>query len=376
MGTADGAVVSTTKIVDHGPDADRWVLVLLAEGYRAAELPAFHTAAERFVDYLFRTPPFTSLWCAINVYRVDVSSTDSGADEPAACGGGTTGSGVVARTYFDATFCFASTGRLLYGDEALALTTASTAVPEVDATLVIVNSSRYGGAGGPATAWFSTHTDAGEIGVHELGHTAFRLLDEYGDIHDTWTGGEPMEPNVTSVTDRATTKWASRIAASTPLPTQTNPDCTTESSAPSPVADGTVGLFEGGGRAHCGLYRAEHGCKMRTLGAPFCDVCSAAISDRLRPHLPQFSGPQVGVQFTGTVAPGAATRWFTHGWPACWHVIWTVAPTGAVAPAPGVRCEVQVERASRERLTYWLTVTNSSGAPVDVQGRYAIVAKV
>ena len=46
MGTADGAVVSTTKIVDHGPDAARWNLVILSEGFTTAELDAYHVAAE------------------------------------------------------------------------------------------------------------------------------------------------------------------------------------------------------------------------------------------------------------------------------------------------------------------------------------------
>lgn len=373
MGQADGAVVATTKIVDHGPDPARWTLVLLAEGYQESQLPTFHADAEAFVDKLFATEPFRSLWCAINVYRVDVRSTDSGADEPATCGDGSTGSGASPRTYFDATFCVAATERLLAGNQTLALTTAAAAVPEVDATVVIVNSPRYGGAGG-STAWFSTHPDAGEIGVHELGHSAFGLLDEYGDIHGTWSGAEPPAPNITKDLNRATTKWAARIAAGTRLPTQTNPDCTTNNRAASPVPTGTVGLFEGGGRAFCGLYRPEHDCRMRTLGRPFCVVCREAIARRLRPHLPAFSGPQVGVQFTGTVAGGQTRRWFTSGWSSCWHVVWTVVPV--VAAAPGLRWQVQVERTDRERLTYWIGITNTASTPVDVEARYAIVAKV
>ena len=374
MSAADGAVVSTTKLVDHGPDASRWTMVILAEGYQAGELDTFHTDADAFVAKLFATPPFTEMWCAINIYRVDVRSTDSGADEPATCGDGTTGSGAVARTYFDATYCVAGTARLLAGDQALALVTAQAQVPEVDATVIIVNSSRYGGAGG-AVAWFSTHAEAAEIGVHELGHSAFGLIDEYGDIIDSWTGGEPPEPNVTVDTNRATTKWASRIAADTPLPTQTNPDCTTDNTAPSPVPAGTVGLFEGGGRAHCGLYRPEHSCRMRTLGQPFCAVCREVIKRRLAPHLPAFSAPQVGVQFAGTVAAGATRRWFTYDWPACWHVLWTVVPTTPVSSGPGIRWWLQVERGSRERITYWIQVSNLTSSPLDIEARYEIVAR-
>jgi IgA Peptidase M64 len=374
MGTADGSVGATTKIVDHGPDAARWTMVILAEGFRTAELDQFRLAAESFVTKLFTTPPFDRMWCAINVYRVDVSSTDSGADEPATCGDGTTGTGTTARTYFDSSFCTANTGRLLWGNEGLALATAQAAVPEVDATVVIVNSTRYGGAGG-SVAWFSRAAAADEIGVHELCHSAFRLADEYGDTIATWSGGEPPEPNVTTITARATTKWAARIAAATPLPTQDNTGCAAMTTAASPVPAGTVGLFAGGSRAFCGIYHAEHACRMQTLGKPFCAVCSDAIVARLRPHLPAFSGPVVGTQFHGTLAARETKRWFTYNWPACWHVLWTAVPTTPVTTAPSVRMRVRVERSSRERITYWLAITNDSDSSVEVDGRYEIVAR-
>ena len=374
MSAADGAIVSMTKLVDHGPDATRWTMVILSEGYQVTGLAKFHSDADSFVTRLFATPPYTDMWCAINIYRVDVSSTDSGADDPAVCGDGSVGTGTVAATFFDTTYCFAGTRRLLVGDQALALTTAQAQVPEVDATVVIVNDAKYGGAGG-SVAFFSTHPSAAEIGIHEVGHAAFGLVDEYGDIVDTWTGGERPEPNVTSITDRATTKWASLIAAGTTLPTQTNPLCTTDNTAASPVPAGTVGLFEGGGRAHCGLYRAEHDCYMRVLGQPFCVICRAAIRRRLAPHIPVFSTPVVGAQFGGTLAASETRRWFSYDWPACWHVVWTVNTTTPVTPGPGITWRVQVERASRERITYWIKVTNLTTNPLDIEARYAIMAK-
>jgi hypothetical protein len=374
MGTADGVVGPTTKIVDHGPDSRRWTMVILAEGFKSTEMGRFHAAADSFCTKLFQTEPFRRMWCAINVHRVDVTSTDSGADEPAACADGGTGSGAVVRTFFDATFCVNGTGRLLAGNTALALSTAQTAVPAVNATVVIVNSTRYGGAGG-AVAWFSLAPAADEIGVHELCHSAFRLADEYGDNTATWAGGEPSEPNVTTITDRATTKWASRIAAGTPLPTQLNPGCAAMTTAASPVAAGTVGLFAGGKRAFCGIYHSEHDCRMRTLGRPFCQVCSDAIVEVLRPHLPAFSGPVVGTQFHGSIGAGQTRRWFTWNWPACWHVLWTAQPTVPVTPVPSLRLRTQVERASRERITYWLEVTNDSDQAVEFDGRYEIVAR-
>jgi len=382
MGAGDGSVGATTKIVAHGPDASRWCLVILSEGYRAAELTKFHADAEAFVARLFATEPFTSMWCAINVFRVDVTSTDSGADEPVSCADDPapgSGSGATPRTFFDASYCRNNMRRLLHGDELLAMTTASTAVPEVDATVVIVNNSIYGGAGG-AVAWFSTAPDAADIGIHELCHSAFRLADEYGGgTPGTWPGGEPAEPNVTTVTDRATTKWADLIGATTPLPTQPRaprPCDGPDVEAPSPVAADVVGLFEGGSIFNCGIYHPQHTCWMRVLGKPFCRVCTRTIVAALRPHLPAFSGPHTGRQFTGDVPARGTVTWFTYDWPACWHTIWTVAPTSPVTPVGGVRWEVRVQRTSRERLQYWLAVTNETDQPVTVDGRYEVVATV
>lgn len=374
MGTSDGSVGAATKIVDHGSDAARWTLVIMGDGFKTSEMASFHAAADSFCAKLFATEPFRRMWCAINVYRVDVSSTDSGADEPALCGDGENGTGAVVRTFFDSTFCTANTGRLLWGDEALALTTSQTAVPEADATVVIVNSTRYGGAGRTA-AFFSMAPAADEIGVHELGHGAFGLADEYGDTIATWTLGEPPAPNVTTITDRTTTKWASRIAATTPLPTQLNPGCAAMNPAASPVPTGTVGLFAGGSRAFCGIFHPEHECRMQTLGRPFCKVCTDAIVARLAPHLPAFSGPTVGTQFHGSLAPRASRRWFTYNWPACWHVVWTVQPTSPFTTTPGLKWRTRVERSSRERITYWLEITNESDQALEFDGRYEIVAR-
>src|SRR6202022_1378805 len=118
--------------------------------------------------------PFSSIIAAVNVFRVDVASTDSGADDPAACGG----TGATARTYFDAAFCNQGIRRLLTVNTNTAVSTAASQVPEVHMGLVIVNSTVYGGSGGPV-AVFSRDPQAAEIALHEMGHTAFGFADEY-----------------------------------------------------------------------------------------------------------------------------------------------------------------------------------------------------
>src|SRR5262245_30302081 len=167
MGAADGRIIGTTKIVDNGDASERWNLVILAEGYRESELPQFVADAQSFLDTLAVTPPFDGLMRAMNVYRVDVASTGSGADDPTACGG----SDATPATFFDASFCNAGNQRLLVVDDLAVFNTVNAEVPEWHMALVIVNSIVYGGSGGQV-AVFSLAAGANEIALHEMGHTA------------------------------------------------------------------------------------------------------------------------------------------------------------------------------------------------------------
>jgi hypothetical protein len=54
-------------------------------------------------------------------------------------------------------------------------------------------------------------------------------------------------------------------------------------------------------------------------------------------------------------------------------VTWTVVPTSPKSGAPQVEWEVQVERASADYVTYWITVHNLGTDPVDIEARYAVL---
>ncbi len=79
MASSDGFVVSNVKVVDHGDDALRFNIVILGDGYKASELNKYHSDVDNFVNTLRATAPYNDLWCALNIYRVDIASTDSGA---------------------------------------------------------------------------------------------------------------------------------------------------------------------------------------------------------------------------------------------------------------------------------------------------------
>jgi hypothetical protein len=376
VSAADGHVIGVDKLVDHGDPARRWNLVILAEGYRAPEMPQFRAACAAFIERIYKTKPYGDMWSALNVYCVDIASSESGADNPLTCADGDNGAGTKAKTYFDATYCVNGTGRLLAGNETLALVTAQAAVPQVDATLVSVNHPRYGGAGG-GVGWFSSDPAAAQIAIHELGHSAFRLTDEYTDLDDRYTGGEPSAPNASIKTDRATTKWHDLILAGTALPTMTNPDCTTSDnrSLPNGVSAETVGLFEGAARARCRVYRPQHDCYMRTLGTPFCAVCSRTIAGVLQPHLPVALNPGVGLHFTDTVDANGSKILSSENWLACWQVQWTVVPTTKILGGPALEWKVGVERSSREHVTYWIDISNRQADSVPFELRYEIVGR-
>jgi hypothetical protein len=287
--TDDGRVTGSTKIVDHGDDSGRWNLVLLGDGYTEDQLDRYAADVEAFCDAFRRTPPFDAVWSGINIFRVDVVSTDSGADDPAECGG----TGAVARTYFDASFCNSGTRRLLVADDSTALAVADAEVPGWHSIMMLVNSTVYGGSGG-TVAVFSLEASATEIAFHELGHSAFGLADEYPAFlgcgvdteRDVHPGDEPVEPNVTVNTDPSTLKWAALLTPDVPLPTTSNVDCSQCDPQPNPFADDTVGLYEGAHYYHCGAYRPQFDCRMRTLGVPYCAVCADRIRSVLAPYVP------------------------------------------------------------------------------------------
>ncbi|KEO61562.1 M64 family metallopeptidase [Thioclava indica] len=289
MGVNDGAVIGLSKVVDHGPATERWNIVLVAEGFQAAEMPKFHNEVSKFIDKLFNTVPFGDMWCGINIYQLDVSSTDSGADEPG--GGECTGANVFRDTYFDATFCSGGTQRALTVDSSLVLQEVIDLLPEYEEAIVIVNSDVYGGTGGAVGTYslgFSPITGKGgvEIAIHELGHAGFQLADEYDyDSVGTYGGSEPARVNITANADKNTIKWGDLIAGPTAVPTQTNGNCNEPNEDPSPVADGTVGAFEGAGYWPCGLYRPEYTCMMRELAQPFCAVCERRIREVLQTYI-------------------------------------------------------------------------------------------
>ncbi len=91
----------------------------------------------------------------------------------------------------------------------------------------------------------------------------------------------------------------------------------------------------------------------------------------------------LGVQFRGTVRKTARQCWFTHSWPAHWHVDWTVVPISPPRDAgPQIEWTVQVTRQNDHvggygALTkYFVCVRNLVDYDVQIEARYHVLGWV
>jgi Astacin (Peptidase family M12A) len=82
----------------------------------------------------------------------------------------------------------------------------------------------------------------------------------------------------------------------------------------------------------------------------------------------------LGTQFKGTVKAGKTQCWFTHSWPAYWHVDWTVMPLSPPRDA-GAQIEwtVKVARQTDKYAKYFICVKNLVNYDVKIEARYHVL---
>ncbi|WP_438310061.1 M64 family metallopeptidase [Streptomyces sp. HUAS TT3] len=254
---ADGTV---TKIVDGGPSADRLDVVVVGDGYTAAELDRFHADARAKWAEVTAVEPYATYRNLFNVWTVDAVSRDSGVT-------GDPTPATVRDTALGSYFWCEDIERLLCIDQAKVDGYVAKA-PDADLVLVLANSAKYGGAGynersatlgyeGISTA-SAGNAKSGQVAIHETGHSLGKLADEYfypdTPGYEKYEGPEPADSNTSTLTaDRMAAeraKWYRWLGE------------------PSPDG-GTVGTYEGGGYYVTGLHRPTDNSLMRVLGKPF-----------------------------------------------------------------------------------------------------------
>jgi hypothetical protein len=296
-------------LFENGPPETKVDLLILGDGYTAAELPKFHADAKRLVDVLFSVTPFKERKKDFNVRALDLPSLDSGIDRPS--------DGLWRRTALGTSYD-------IFGSERYALTFENRQWREAAAQApyefveILLNGETYGG-GGIHNLYATCATGSGSspyVFVHEFGHHFAALADEYY-TSDVAYGTdapivEPWEPNITALVDPAALKWKDLVPAGTALPTpwpkeeyeafskkiQDRRRALRKAKAPEKDMDalfaeelhwskpflakapygGIVGAFEGASYRARGLYRPSSDCIMfsRNLDR-FCPVCARAI---------------------------------------------------------------------------------------------------
>ncbi len=100
---------------------------------------------------------------------------------------------------------------------------------------------------------------------------------------------------------------------------------------------------------------------------------SGVTTDNVFPLLAAISFPFCGVQFQGTVPANSTATWFTYNWPILWDVVWTVVPTNVGSGGPQLGWIVQTQKGSGDYLVYWISITNVTSSPVDIEARYCVL---
>jgi IgA Peptidase M64/Peptidase M64 N-terminus len=294
-------------VMQNGEPRNKVDLLLLGDGYTAAEMEKWHEDAERLTGILFASSPFKEHKQDFNVWALDTPADESGVARPS--------DGVSRRSPLRTTYD-------AFGSERYILTFDNKRLREIAAAApyefieIVVNDRKYGG-GGIFNLFATVAADNAftpYVFVHEFGHHFAGLADEYYTSASAYASAagrpEPWEPNVTA--DPQAGKWRDLVASGTPLPTpwpkekfeaeqariqarrrQIRADKRPEAEMEAlfheergemtallgsgPFA-GKVGAFEGALYEAKGYYRPQSDCIMFTRDeVGFCAVCRRAI---------------------------------------------------------------------------------------------------
>jgi hypothetical protein len=297
-------------VFESGPPNEKVDLVIIGDGYTAAERDKFHRDVQRLCDALFAVEPFKSRRGDFNVRAIDLAAPESGVHR-------VRGS-AHRRTALSTEFNIFDSERYMLTFDNRSLRDIASAAP-YEFLEILANDKTYGGGGifndqatSSVDSAYSTY-----VFVHEFAHHFAALADEYYTSDVAYETGaashpEPWEPNVTALHDPATLKWRGLVEPGTPLPTpwektayeqkgrefQQRRRELRERNAPEAEMNrlfreqeewekaflgsqkyaGKVGAFEGASYETKGLYRPELDCIMFTRNpVGFCRVCRRGI---------------------------------------------------------------------------------------------------
>ena len=301
-------VKDVQTLVNSGPPATCFDVVILGDGFTEADLSLFNTRALEIANALMTIPPFSTMAASINIHAVRVVSDESGiTDCPTA---------TIRRTFFEMRGNFNGEGfpgfvgthvpeRIYLAAEWIAPR------EELEVFLMLVNCSIDGGCAFPdlqlACATMGTPMPkAANIAAHEMAHAVARVCEEYISCVDH----DPMfvYPNQGTEQEKQadTISWKGLATAAEldgnnafrAVHVLGDPfDINNEPIVALPLS-GMLGLYWGcqdgdpdiAGPAECDPYQDPRGalfyrpmarCKMRRSFLPFCRVCETKIAEAI-----------------------------------------------------------------------------------------------
>ncbi len=303
-------------IEQHGEPPTKVDLLLLGDGYTAAECTKFRTQARRLSAALFAVEPFKSRRNDFNVWGLCPPSSQSGVASPSR--------NIYRRTPVGAAYdAFASERYILTFENRAWRDIAAWAPYEY--VIILTNGVTYGGGG--LYNVFSTAAAGNDFAeylfIHEFGHHFAGLADEYYTSPVAYEKPErvfePWAANASATTDRALLKWRDLLTPGVPLPTPwpkqqfeamqkeyqaTRAKLRADNRPEAEMTQlfrresetemklfataehkGKVGLFQGANYDAQVFYRPELDCIMFSRNpVPFCKVCQRALSEQIDRH--------------------------------------------------------------------------------------------
>jgi IgA Peptidase M64/Peptidase M64 N-terminus len=293
-------------VEENGDARDKVDLLLLGDGYTAAEMEKWHRDAKRMAEMLFAVAPFKERRKDFNVWAADTPSDESGVARPS--------DGIHRRSALRAGYDAFGSERYVLAFDNKRMREAAAAAP-YEFVEIVVNDRKYGGGGifGLYATVAADSVWAPYLFVHEFGHHFAGLADEYYTSDVAYESvperPEPWEANATA--DPAAAKWKDLVTESTPLPTpwekaafeamqkdvqarrreiraRKRPEEEMDAlfreeraRAGALLAKGphahAVGAFEGSLYEAKGYYRPQADCIMFTRTEAFCAVCRRTL---------------------------------------------------------------------------------------------------
>jgi hypothetical protein len=250
-----------------GDPAARFSLVVMGDGYTAAEMPKYRAQLDKHLNVLWSIEPFRSYRNYINVYSVEIPSPESGITcDPEVR--------QQKKTPLGAHFqggCTNPNARGILVNQEVARAYAKQATAHFDQILILANTDTYGGIGGGV----ATTSGGNSLGVlitpHELGHSLGRLQDEYtyrerGVPGGQYKGGEPDSVHHTLLTEEEMKtqqkKWFRWLGDES-------------------ESGGRIGRFEGGQYTTKGVWRPSKHSMMISVGYYFDQVSRERMVQRI-----------------------------------------------------------------------------------------------